>query len=261
MEGMKLMERLRAVRLEKERVAVSLLSLSFFVVLYTFAALSSPPAWRPAFGALALCYGVAFLALASQWFWARWFASGLAWSGTTLGIVSLVMVGWHPILALYGGLHALVLGMLAGPNMAAHFEMQAPWRERYAMDEFAVARLRRVVTRASTALPSLILWALAPREGQGAWLISGLAMGCDLAGLAGILRLRTWGVLSLGVSAFLTLMGAVSMPLSSPAVGGWVGTMSWEGSLRPGVVFSALLMSLAIVPVAGALRRAWRSWF
>lgn len=260
MDGMKFMERLRAVRLEKERVAVSLLALSFFVVLYTFAALSSPPAWRPAFGALALCYGVGFLALASQWFWARWFASGLAWSGTTLGIVSLVMVGWHPILALYGGLHALVLGMLAGPHMATWFEMQAPWRERYSMDEFAVARLRRVVTRASTALPSLILWALAPREGQGLWLISSLAMVFGLAGLAGILRLRTWGVLSLGVSALLTLLGAASMPPSFLAVGGWVDTMAWAGSLRPGVAFSALLLSLAPVPVAGALRRAWRSW-
>lgn len=258
MESMKLMERLRAVRLEKERAAVSLLALSFFVVLYTFAALSSPPAWRPAFVALALCYAVAFLSLASQWFWARWFASGLAWSGTTLGIVSLVMVGWHPILALYGGLHALVLGMLAGPNMAARFEMQAPWRERYGLDEFAVARLRRVVTRASTALPSLILWALAPREGQGLWLVSGLTAVCGLAGLAGILRLRTWGVLSLGLSAILALLGA-ALPLSSLAVGDWIGTVSWAGSLRPGVLFSAALLLASIAPVSGALRRAWRS--
>lgn len=259
MKAMKLMERLRAIRLEKERVAVSLLSLSFFVFLYILAVFSSPAAWRPAFAAMALCYGVAFLALASQWFWARWFALGLAWSGTTLGIVSLVMVGWHPMLALYGGLHALVLGMLAGPNMVARFEMQAQWRERYAMDEFAVARLRRVVTRASTALPSLILWALAPREGQGLWLISGLAMICGMAGLAGLLRLRTWGVLSLGVSGLLSLAGAASLPLSSLASDGWVRSVSWAGNLRPGVLFSAVLLLAAIAPLTGALRRAWRS--
>jgi hypothetical protein len=256
---MKLMERLRAVRLEKERVAVSLLSLSLFVFLYILAVFSSPAAWRPAFAAMAICYGVAFLALASQWFWARWFASGLAWSGTTLGIVSLVMVGWHPMLALYGGLHALLLGMLAGPNMVARFEMQAQWRERYAMDEFAVARLRRVVTRASTALPSLILWALAPREGQGLWLVSGLAMIGGMAGLAGLLRLRTWGVLSLGVSALLSLVGAASLPLSSLAAGGWVRSISWAGIMRPGALFSAVLLLAAIAPLTGALRRAWRS--
>ncbi len=253
------MERLRAVRLEKERVAVSLLSLSFFVFLYILAVFSSPAAWRPAFAAMALCYGVAFLALASQWFWARWFVSGLAWSGTTLGIVSLVMVGWHPMLALYGGLHALILGMLAGPNMVARFEMQAQWRERYAMDEFAVARLRRVVTRASTALPSLIVWALAPREGQGLWLVSGLAMICGMAGLAGLLRLRTWGVLSLGVSGLLSLAGAASLPLSSLATGGWVRSVAWAGNLRSGVLFSAVLLLAAIAPLTGALRRAWRS--
>jgi len=259
MDSMKVMERLRAIRLEKERVAVSLLSLSFFVFLYTLAAFSSPAAWRPALGAMALCYGVAFLALASQWFWARWFASGLAWSGTTLGIVSLVMVGWHPMLAVYGGLHALVLGMLAGPNMVARFEMQAQWRERYAMDDFAVARLRRVVTRASTALPSLIFWALAPREGQGLWLVSALAMVCGTAGLTGILRMRTWGVLGLGVSALLTLAGAASLPLSSLAAGGWIRSVSWAGNMRPGVLFSAILLLAAIAPLAGALRRAWRS--
>jgi hypothetical protein len=261
MKHMKLMERLRGIRLEKERVAVSLLCLSSFVVLYASAVFSAPAGWRPAFTALALCYGLAFFALASQWFWARWFASGLAWSGTTLGLVSLVMLGWHPILALYGGLHGLVLGMLSGPHMVARFEMQAPWRERYTMDEFAVARLGRVVTRTSVAMPSLILWALAPREGQGLWLITGLAMACGMAGLSGILRLRTWGVFGLGVSAAAAMVGAAAASLSESSLPaeGWVRFVSWAGILRPGVLFSAILLIGAIAPMAGALRRAWRS--
>jgi hypothetical protein len=258
MEGMKLIERLRAVRLEKERVALSLLSLSFFVVLYTLAALSAPAGWRPAFLGLAICYVVAFLGLASQWFWARWYTSGLAWSGATLGLVSLVMLGWNPILAAYGGLHALVLGLLAGPHMVGRFEMQAAWRERHAMDEFAVARLRRVVTRASAALPSLIVWALAPREGQGLGLASGLAAACVLGGLLGILRLRTWGVLALGLSAVLTLTGLGALSPSALNGPAWAG--SWAAFPQPGAAFSFILLLAAIVPLAGALRRAWRSW-
>lgn len=257
MEGMKLMERLRAVRLEKERVAVSLLSLSFFVVLFSLAALSSPVAWRLAFLGLALCYVVAFLGLASQWFWARWYTSGLAWSGATLGLVSLVMMGWNPILAAYGGLHALVLCLLAGPHMVTRFEMQAAWRERYAMDEFAVARLRRVVTRAAAALPSLVVWALAPREGQGLGLVSGMALACVLVGLAGILRLRTWGVLALGVSTILTLTGLVSLTPSTLSGHAWVA--SWAEIPKPGAAFSFVLLLAAIVPLLGVLRRAWRS--
>jgi hypothetical protein len=236
-----------------------LLALSFFVVLYTLAAVSSPLPWRPALASLALCYAVAFLALASQWFWARWYASGLAWSGATLGLVSLVMVGWHPILAVYGGLHALVLAMLAGPPMVARFEMQTPWRERYTLDDFAVARIKRVVTRASAALPSLILWALAPREGQGVALVSGLTMTCALAGLAGILRLRTWGVLSLGTSAALTLIGWATLPSAPLGAEGWVASVLWAGSRGPFALFSAVLLLAAIAPVAGALRRAWHS--
>lgn len=260
MDGMKLMERLRDLRLEKERVAVSLLSLSFFAVLYTMAALNAPVAWRPALVSLALCYGAAFLALACQWFWARWYAAGLAWSGASLGLVSLVMVGWQPILAVYCGLHVVVLAMLAGPHMVARFEMQTRWRERYAMDEFAVARLRRVVTRASAALPSLIVWALAPREGQGLGVLSGLAMVSALAGLAGILRLRTWGALSLGASAGLTLAGLAA--LTSPSLGaveGWGGV--WLGSANLGLaaLFAAALLLGAVAPVARAIGRAWRS--
>ncbi len=260
MDGMKLMERLRDVRLEKERVAVSLLSLSFFVVLYTMAALNAPAAWRAALLSLALCYGVAFLALACQWFWARWYAAGLAWSGATLGLMSLVMVGWQPILVVYGGLHALVLVLLAGPHMVARFEMQAQWRERYAMDEFAVARLRRVVTRASAALPSLIVWSLAPREGQGLGVLSGLAMVSALAGLAGILRLRTWGALSLGASAALALasLAAPTSP-SLDAVQGWGGGLLCSGNLGLAALFAAVLLSAAVAPVSRAIGRAWRS--
>ena len=259
MTGMKLVARLQAVRLEKERVALSLLALSFFVVFYSLAAISSPVAWRLAFLALAFCYGVGFMALACQWFWARWYASGLAWSGTVVGLASLVMVGWHPVLAVYGGLHALVLIMLAGPNMAARFEMQREWRERFAMDEFGVARLRRMVTRASAALPSLILWVLAPREGQGGWFVAGVAMLSALTGLTGTLFLRTWGVLAIGTSGLLTLVGlGFSSPIS-PDASAWIGSLGQAESVWWGALLSAILLLAAVLPLARAIRCAWRT--
>src|SRR5262249_29972804 len=148
-----------------------------------------------AFGGLSACYFTAFFALACEWFWGRWFASGLGWSGMMVGLASLVMVGWHPVLAVYGSLHALVVLALMGPKMAARFDLQPGWRERFGMDEFGVLRLRKAVTRAAAALPSLILWALGPREGEGTIVLIG-ALTLALLGLHGLVRGRTWSLLA-----------------------------------------------------------------
>jgi hypothetical protein len=259
---MKFAERLQAIGLERERVAVALLALSFFCVLYTLVAASSPPGWRPVFAALAGCYVVAFLAVACQWFWGRWYASGLAWSGTTLGLVSLVMVGWHPALALYAGLHAVVLAMLAGPRLAARYELQAAWRERFAIDEFGVARMRRFVTRASAALPSLIVWALGPREGegQGSVILTAAVAVVALAGLAGSLRLRTWGLLATALAAMAALLAgfAFTRPTLAGATG-WPDPAAWLGTTPAGLALAASLLFAAVVPFAGPLVRTWRS--
>ena len=51
------------------------------------------------FVALALCYGVAFVGVVAEWFWGRWFATGLAWSGVMIAVAALVMLGWTPVLA------------------------------------------------------------------------------------------------------------------------------------------------------------------
>jgi hypothetical protein len=163
------------------------------------------------------------------------------------------------MLALYGGLHAVVLAMLAGPHMVSRFEMQAVWRERYGMDEFGVARLGRVVTRTSAALPSVIMWALAPREGQGAWLVSGPAVVCALCGLMGVLRLRTWGIVSLAASAALILAGLLAHPSRPMGIAGWTGLVSWAAQGGSALLAAGLLLA-AIAPVAKAVRCAWRSW-
>ena len=73
------------------------MSLSFFAIVYFFIAFNTPlPGWEATFLALAACYVVAFFAVVAEWFWGRWFATGLGWSGLMVAIVSVVMIGWDP---------------------------------------------------------------------------------------------------------------------------------------------------------------------
>ena len=107
-----------------------------------------------------------------------------------IAIAALVVVGWMPALAIFGVLHLLVVVALMGKKMAARYDLQEAWRQRYKMDDFGVARLRKTVTRSAASLPSLILWALAPKEegmaavaalaalGPGAWLACAASSAC-----------------------------------------------------------------------------------
>jgi hypothetical protein len=116
------------------------------------------------FVALSFCYGVAFFAVVAEWFWGRWFASGLAWSGVMIAIAG---VGRGRLAAAAGDLRgaAPVRHRRAdGEKMAARYDMQAAWRERYKMDDFGVAAVQKTITRSAASLPSLIIWALAPKE-------------------------------------------------------------------------------------------------
>jgi hypothetical protein len=203
-----LSEKLGALGYERVRRAVSALALSFFAIVYFFIAFNTPlPGWEATFLALAACYVVAFFAVVAEWFWGRWFATGLGWSGLMVAIVSVVMIGWDPALVIYGLLHVAIILPLAGRSMAARYDLQEGWRQRYKMDDLGVARLRKTITRSSASLPSLILWALSPKEpGQG-MLLSLVALALVATGLAGLVRLRTWGWLAVGTSAVVTLLG------------------------------------------------------
>ena len=99
-------ERLNDIGFERTRRALAGLGLSAFVTLYLLVALSAPEGLGPVLVALAACYAVAFVAVVAEWFWGRWFATGLAWSGVMVAIASLAIVGWVPVLAIMGGLHA-----------------------------------------------------------------------------------------------------------------------------------------------------------
>jgi hypothetical protein len=248
---------------EKTRRALAALSLSFFLAIYLMLSLNAPEGWGLAFVALAACYLVAFLGVAADWFWGRWFASGLGWSGIMVAVLALVMLGWTPPLVIYGALHLVVVVALLGKKMSALYDMQEGWRQRFGMDEYGVARLRKTVTRAAASLPSLILWALGPKQPEGmadVLLIVGVT-GLAAAGFVGVLRLRSWGVLALaGAAAGLLATGNFDLPL-------WSGGCAFHDvtimdsplrtSLKPlqgGLVAGVLLLAAALPFVAPAVR-------
>ncbi len=209
-----------------ERKAVSILCLAFYTALYGLFSLLfylAPPdqpevrAWMPAFAALSFTYGFAFFALAADWFWARWFAIGLGYSGLTVAMWGMVTQrAIDPVLLFYGVTHGLIALLLQGQKLADHFEGQKSWREMLRIsDEQGVEKIRHTVTRAAASLPTLILIALAPKEGSQALLVA------TTVGLLAVLRNRTAGVLLLlGTAVMLPLsllhshdLTAVSLPL------------------------------------------------
>jgi hypothetical protein len=224
--------------------------------MYLLLTPSLPSEWRPAFVAIAACYGVAFMGVAAEWFWGRWFADGLAWSGVMVAVASLVKIGWAPALAVFGALHAIIALALAGKKMAARYDLQPAWRERYGMDEYGVARLRKTVTRASASLPSVILYCLAPKEpGQALFASATVVAGVlAVAGLASVVRLRTWGLLALaGAAAALFVGGASALPRFAFAgltgAGSWGAAWAYRG-LAAGPALPVLLLGAALAPFA-----------
>jgi hypothetical protein len=252
-------ERLNEIGFERTRRALAGLVLSLFVSLYLLIALNRPEGLTAAMLALAACYGVAFLGVVAEWFWGRWFASGLGWSGIMVAIASLVMLGWTPFLAIYGGLHAIVVVMLLGKKMAARYDLQEAWRARYNMDEFGVDRLRKTVTRAAASLPSLILWALGPKEGQGMVFALGALASLAMAGvgLRGLVRMRSWGVVALGGAlAAVAVFGHITAFTAGLNATGAAEAESLFELTGPTLAFACL--AAAVVPFAGPVRRFLR---
>lgn len=269
-----IIERLANVGFEKTRRAVAALPLSIFAMLYLVLSFNAPEGWGLAFVALAACYLVAFLAIVAEWFWGRWFAAGISWSGVMVGVFSLAMFGWSPPLAIYAGLHGLVLTLLMGKKMAQLYDLQEPWRQRFKMDEFGVARLRKTVTRAAASLPGLILWALGPKnpDQSAVHLAFALAVGgCGVLGLSAVLRGRSWGLLALGSAAVALFVHAPLHARSTEFLGAvpFLTQPSFARSLAglPGVVMLlalssavvAALLAAAVAPFALPLARALKS--
>lgn len=247
--------RLNEIGFERTRRALAALALSMFVTLYVLVSLNAPEGLAPALLALAACYAIAFLAVVAEWFWGRWFATGLGMSGIMVAIASLAMLGWTPLLAVYGGLHLLVVLALMGKKMAARYDLQDGWRQRYQMDEFGVARLRKTITRAAASLPSLIFWALGPKEGAAA-LVAVAALALAGTGLRGIVRMRSWGVLALGGA--LAIVGAFGHVTGFLAAGAGTLDALPAAAVLVGPTAAFALLAAAVLPFVGPVRRFLR---
>jgi hypothetical protein len=248
--------RLSQIGFERTRRALAALALSVFVSIYLLVSLSAPEGFARVFVALALCYGVAFVGVVAEFFWARWFATGLAWSGVMIAIIALMQLGWTPQFGIFGGLHLLVIIALMGKKMAARYDLQEAWRARYKIDDFGVARLQKTVTRAAATLPSMIIWALAPKEEGLAALGAIAALALVAGGLHGLIRLRSWGVLALaGAGALVAGFGHVTAFTTHGVAGPMPLTTTFAAA---GPILAFVLLAAAVLPFTGAIVRYLR---
>lgn len=183
------------------RRAVALLLLGFYVTQFAMTAWIGPDELFACYLGLALCYGLAFIGLAAEWFWARWFAIGVGHFGSLLLLV-LFQVGLEPIILFFGGTHLAIALFLSGEGMAAKYEYSEAAAERWNLQEESIVLMRRAVKSAGSTIPILILYALGPRP---EWMHYA-ALGVGAVGLLGLLRGRTWGVLALGAAGAIPLV-------------------------------------------------------
>lgn len=233
-----------------ERRALSLFALGFATTLFIIVALAMGGAWARCFFALAAVYGVGFFAVAAEYFWARWYAMGVGASGVTMAVLGLVTGGWNWGLVVWGAVHLAIYLPLLGESMAGRYENQEAWRARYNMDEYGVARLKRAVKGAATALPTLVFYALAPRQDSVA-AVGLLALAA--IGLVGLVRMRFWGVALLGVATvWAAVSAATALPSASIDLAG--GSLALPGIGLLAALFLALSVAPFVVPTIRVLR-------
>ena len=209
-----------------ERRAAAAAVVAFYGFFFTAMLLSgmAPPEMTPMLTALASLYGVAFFGLVSGWFWGRWYASGLGMFGLVSGALGIFQLGLEPVLVFFTISHAILPAFLAGESMAAGFDGRTEWRTRFHLDDPAVERLGKSITRAAMSLPYLLLWALGPKQPGQAFFIDALPFVLGAAGLWAVVRMRTWGVLALaGAGATLAATAATASgptPVGAIAVAG-----------------------------------------
>jgi hypothetical protein len=248
--------RLSQIGFERTRRALAGLVLSAFATIFFLVSLNAPDGFGRVFVALSVCYGVAFVGVVAEWFWGRWFATGLAWSGVMLAIAVMSQAGWMPAMALFGGLHLTVAVALMGKKMMERYDLQEGWRERFKIDEYGVARLRKAVTSAAASLPSMIVWVLAPKPDALSTVGSLAALVLTVAGLRGLIRLRSWGVLALGgAGILLASLGDMTRLAHWHSEFGSANTLAFAA---PGVAFICLAVAVLpfVRPMARFLRRA-----
>jgi hypothetical protein len=194
------------MKLVGERRALAAAILAFYFILFLLGAIQTGGESARALFALAGVYGLAFFSIVAGYFWARWYAVGVG----LFGVIVAAALVWQTktfdqMFVFFGGTHLSAALALWGHSMSEPFDGQQAWRDRFHMDENAVQRLGRSVIRAGVSLPFILLYALAPRPDA----LGFVALAIALLGFRGLVQLRTWGVLLLGVAgAILTFAPA-----------------------------------------------------
>ena len=222
-----------------ERRAVAAALLAFYAFLYFLIAQVAPPELSPLLIAHAALYGVAFFGLVAGWFWGRWYASGMGMYGLVTGVFGMFQMGPEPILLFIAITHGILTVVLVGEAMAAGFEGRAEWRLRFHLDEPAVERLGKSVTRAAMSLPFLIAWALAPKAPGQELLLALAPLALGAAGFWGLIKLRTWGIFALA-GAGATMAGSAV-------------TTAGTASLLP--IVATVLLAAAVAPFVRPIAR------
>lgn len=232
----------------RERRALALILLGFCTSIFAILALAQGGAWVPCFSAMAVTYGLAFFAVAAEWFWGRWYAMGLASSGITMAVLGLATAGWEIGIAIWGGIHLLIYAPMMGLAMAERYEDRPDWRKRFALSEDGAARIQRAVKGAAAGLPTLIFYALSPKQDQMLMGVLVLAAGI---GLFGLLKFRFWGVLLLGSLA--ATLGVLSLSGDAFAVTAMHSTFRWSLG-----VAACLALGWAVSPFVIPSYRYWQ---
>jgi hypothetical protein len=194
------------MKLVGERRALAAAIMAFYFLFYGVIAYSQlVPEFTKAFAAIAGVYGLAFFALVAGYFWARWYAVGVGLYGVITAAVGMWQIGAEPVLLFIGGTHLAATVFLWGHVMSEPYDGQAAWRAKFHMDENAVQRLGRSVIRAGVSLPFILLYAFAPKPDGASMVLSLAVFVLAAAGLRGLVRLKTWGVLALGAAGALMI--------------------------------------------------------
>ena len=230
------------------RRAIALLLLGFYVTQFVMTAWLGPDELFACYLGLGICYTMAFVGVAAEWFWARWFAIGVGNFGSLLLLV-LLQVGMEPIIAFFGFTHLAVAVLLAGEGMASRYEYSEAAAERWNLQEESLTLMRRAVKSAGSTIPILILYTLGPRPEMMHW----VALGLGVTGLVGLLRARTWGLLALGGAG---LIAAIEFLFGTPA-SGYLILSPMGYPMVSGTALNALAAGLLLVPMLFA-RPLWR---
>jgi len=236
------------MKLVGERRALAAIVFSIYFLLYLMLAVADlAPGMDKALYALSGVYGLAFFALVAGYFWARWYAVGVGLYGLITAAVGMWQLGPEPILIFIGATHGAAVVALWGNAMSEGYDGQTAWREKLHMDENAVQRLGRSVIRAGVSLPMVLLYALAPKPGSTELVLSLVALGLVGFGFRAMVRLRTWGVMAVGVAGglLLALAGVEAATNANELV-----------ALKPALGGSLLLMAAApwLAPIARFVR-------